>query len=164
MRNIKIFLLLLFIQAASLNVIHAQDKNPGDVQKIIEAKNYIFRAETVNPQIGGSRVLTSDYDLTITPDTIIAYLPYFGRAYTAPINPSEGGIKFTSTSFAYSATKRSKSWEITIRPKDADDVQQLFLDIYDNGNANLRVSSMNRQSISFTGHITEGKAAAKKAF
>ena len=41
--------------------------------------------------------LSPYYYLKVSKDTVVAYLPYFGRAYTAPADPTEGGIKFTST-------------------------------------------------------------------
>ena len=72
-------------------IIQAQEKKEPTTQQIVESKNYIFKAESVNPQRGRFRYLTSaEYDLVVTSDTVIAYLPYFGRAYSAPINPSEG--------------------------------------------------------------------------
>ena len=70
----------------------AQEKDPAVVKALVESKNYVFKADYVNPQTGRSRSLTSEYDLTIKPGEVISYLPYFGRAYSAPIN-SEGGIK-----------------------------------------------------------------------
>jgi len=165
MRNKKTFLLILtFLISSCLLTIKAQDKNAGEVKKIVESKNYIFKAQSASPQTGSIRQLTSDYDLTISGSKVISYLPYFGRAYTAPIDPSEGGIKFTSTNFEYTAAKNSKGWEIMIRPKDAPEVQQLYLNVYDNGTASLNVISTNRQSISFNGNIKEGKAEQKKGF
>jgi hypothetical protein len=146
-------------------IAEAQDKNEPTTQQIVESKNYIFKAESVNPPRGRVRQLTSDYDLVVTGDTVIAYLPYFGRAYSAPINPSEGGIKFTSADFEYTVEKKKKrSWEILIRPKDNRDVQELYLTIFDNNKASLRVNSLNRENISFNGYIIEGKEKGKKAF
>lgn len=157
---ITISLLLL-----SVAMVQAQEKNEPTTQQIVESKNYIFKAESVNPQRGRFRQLTSDYDLVVTNDTVIAYLPYFGRAYSAPINPSEGGIKFTSSDFEYTVEKKKKrSWEILIRPKDARDIQTLYLTIFNNNKASLRVNSVNRESISFDGYIIEGKEKDKKAF
>src|SRR4051812_21227117 len=75
----------------------------ADMKKLLESKDFLFTAQSVNPMRGGTRNLTSEYDLKVQPDTITAYLPFFGRAYTAPIDPNEGGIKFTSTKFSYSA-------------------------------------------------------------
>ena len=135
MKNIKVFLLLAATVLAGSSIIKAQDKKPGEVKTMIESRNYIFKAQMANPQIGASRQLTPEYDLTISGDTIISYLPYFGRAYVAPANPSEGGIKFTSTKFEYNLVKDEKEWEITIKPNDAREVQQLFLEVFDNGRA-----------------------------
>lgn len=142
-----------------------QSKDPAVNREIVEAKNYVFKAQMVSPQRGIARPLTTEYDLTVTPDTVIAYLPYFGRAFTAPINPADGGIKFTSSKFSYTSKPVKKGgWEITIIPTDARDVRQLNLDIFDNGNASLRVLSVNKEQISFTGYIEKGKDRDKKAF
>jgi hypothetical protein len=146
-------------------IIQAQEKKEQTTQQIVESKNYIFKAESVNPQRGQLRHLTSEYDLVVTSDTVTAYLPYFGRAYAAPIDPSEGGIKFTSADFNYTVEKKKRrSWQIMIKPKDASDIQALYLTIFDNNKATLRVNSLNRESISFNGYITEGKEKDKKAF
>jgi hypothetical protein len=146
-------------------IMQAQEKDVSTTQQIVESKNYIFKAESVNPQRGRSRQLTPDYDLVITNDAVIASLPYFGRAYTATINSSEGGIKFTSADFEYTLEKKKKNkWEILIKPKDVHDIQALYLTVFDNNKASLRVNSLNRESISFNGYITEGKEKDKKAF
>ena len=146
-------------------IIQAQEKKEPSTQQIVESKNYIFKAESVNPQRGRFRQLTSEYDVVVTSDTVTAYLPYFGRAYSAPINPSEGGIKFTSSDFEYTVEKKKRrSWQIMIKPKDASDIQALYLTIFDNNKATVRVNSLNRESISFNGYIIEGKEKDKKAF
>lgn len=149
-------------------IVQAQEKDAATTQQLVESKNYIFKAESVNPSRGRFRQLTSEYDLVVTSDTVIAFLPYFGRAYTAPIDPSEGGIKFTSSDFEYAVKKVEKkkksSWEVFIRPKNARDVQELYLTIFDNSRATLRVNSVNRESITFNGYIREGKEKDKKAF
>ena len=164
MKNIKVFLLLAASVLAGSSIIKAQDKKQDEVKTMIDSRNYIFKAQMANPQNGASRQLTPEYDLTISVDTIISYLPYFGRAYVAPSNPSEGGIKFTSTQFEYNPVKDEKGWKITIRPKDVREVQQLFLEVFDNGRATLQVISTNRQGISFNGYVEEGKAKGKRAF
>ena len=165
MKNIKAFFILFAISLlAGSTMANAQEKGPDEIKRIVESQNYVFRAQWANPQGSISRQLTSEYDLTVSRDTIISYLPYFGRAYVAPINPSEGGIKFTSTKFDYKQANNGKSWKIMIKPKDASEVQQLYLDIYDNGKATLQVTSTNRQSISFSGYVEENKTKGKKAF
>jgi Domain of unknown function (DUF4251) len=153
MKNIKFFLLCFTLNILVLSAIKAQESNPDKISQKVEAQNFVFVAQSANPQGGNTRQLTSGYDVTITKGSIISYLPYFGRAYTAPIDPSDIGIKFTSADFEYKTTKSKKGWEIAIKPKDAKDVQQLFLVIFDNGNARLDVVTLSRQGISFDGYI-----------
>lgn len=161
MRYFITIALLLSITA----VTQAQEKEAASAQQLIESKNFVFKAESVNPPRGRFRQLTSEYDLVVSVDTVIAFLPYFGRAYSAPINPSEGGIKFTSSDFDYTVEKKKKrSWEVFIKPKDVNDAQELYLTIFDNNRATLRVNNVNRESISFNGYIVEGKEKNKKAF
>jgi hypothetical protein len=161
--TIKVILFLAFI-TGSIGAI-AQDKSAAEVKEMLQSKNFVFNAQFVNPQAGSTRALTSSYDLTVRPDSLTSYLPYFGRAYSAPINPSEGGIKFTSTNFDYNAQKGKKEkWAVSIKPHDAPEVQQLILTVFDNGNATLSVTSTNRQQISYNGYVTKGAPVNKKAF
>src|ERR1700752_1622217 len=122
-----------FIIIASPDILHAQDTKKDKealVQQLVETKNYVFVAETALPTSGRIRQLTSGYELRVSGDTINSYLPYFGRAYVAPINPAEGGIEFTSQDFEYTAKAKKKGgWNILINPKDAKDVRQLILDV-----------------------------------
>jgi Domain of unknown function (DUF4251) len=143
----------------------AQENEVSSIRQAIETKNFIFKASSATPQRGRMRQLTSEYELVVRPDTLISFLPYFGRAFTAPLNPSDGGIKFISTDFAYSVgEKKKRSWEIQINPKDVSDVTTLYLTIFDNGSASLRVNSINRTTIYFNGFAGEGNPVEKKAF
>ena len=155
-KNILINTLLISNTAlVSLNTTYAQDKESA-VKNLVESQNFVFKAQTVQPTNGRTRQLTSEYDLKVLKDSIIAYLPYFGRAYSPPVNPSEGGIQFTSTEFEYKKTNRKKGgWDIQIKPKDARDVRQLDLSVFKNGSATLGVNSNNRQSISFNGYVAD---------
>ena len=130
------------------------DPSPVEIQGKIDKKQFTFIAESVTPLRGNTSFLTSAYDVYVRLDSVIAYLPYFGRATSAPLNPTEGGIKFTSTRFSYSADKvNSYRWDIIIKPLDVRDVQQLSLTIFDNGKASLLVSGNTRDPITFEGRI-----------
>jgi len=159
-RIITSFLFLLLAATAM-----ARDKDTSAIQQAVETKNFIFKAESATPQRGTMRQLTPEYEVVLRPDTIISFLPYFGRAFTAPINPSDGGINFTSTRFDYTARQKKKNrWEITVSPKDVTDVTQLYLTVFDNGRASLRVTSTNRESILFDGLVRPGKPIIKNPF
>ncbi|OQP62667.1 hypothetical protein A3860_27025 [Niastella vici] len=134
-----------------------EDKK-AEIKNIVEARNFVFKAQTALPSSGNARQLTYDFDLTVSKDTIISDLPYFGRAYTAPLNPSVGPLNFTSTDFHYKVTDRKKGgWVINITPKDQQDPKQFTLNIFDNGSASVVVTSYNRQPISFNGYVTAKK-------
>jgi hypothetical protein len=140
------------------NVLHAQSPDKGQVRSFVESKEFTFKARTVMPMSGGSRQLTTDYDVRLLGDSIISYLPYFGRAYTATYGTESGGVEFTSTQFEYKAKARKKGgWDITIKPKDVKEVQELDFTVSDDGSASLRVTSTNRQPISFYGNVVQRK-------
>jgi hypothetical protein len=145
--------LLLIAALIVFGSVHAQDSREAAVQKLIDSKNFVFRAQTVLPQRGSSRQLTSEYDLRLLGDSVVSFLPFFGRAYEAPIGQTDGGIKFTSTDFSYNVKKKKKGWDITIVPKDARDVRQLFLNVSAGGYARLQVLSTNREGIAYNGYI-----------
>lgn len=148
-------LLVVILSSAS---IHAQNLDKTQVQNFVQSKEFVFKAQTVMPMSGGSRQLTTEYDVRLLGDSIVSYLPYFGRAYSASYGSGNGGIDFTSTKFDYKAKARKKGgWDITIKPQDAKEIQEMNFTISENGSANLRVTSTNRQPISFYGYVVRRK-------
>jgi len=132
-------------------VAHAQSKS---VKDLVEAQNYVFKARTALPLSGRTRDITSDYDLQVSKASVISYLPYFGRAYVAPMDATRSALDFTSKDFIYTSTPGKKEgWMVTIKPKDYKEVQQMTLNISSTGYATLQVTSTNRQAISFNGVI-----------
>jgi hypothetical protein len=161
-RDIQYSFLLLILVVAGLGFAFVQ-KNVQDAEKIkniIESKRYIFKAESVTPARGALRQLSGSYDLTVKGDTLISYLPYFGRAYSAPIDIDDAAIKFTSVNFVYNVKKSRKNiWQIEFIPKDARNIRQLILNISESGQGSLMVFSNDRERINFDGHITEMTSA-----
>ena len=153
-----IFLLITFV---GINLLANAQDPPSEkeiaITKLVDSQRYVFYAEKANPTGGGQRFLTSEYTLRVAKDTIICNLPYFGRAYSAPIG-SDGGITFTSTDFEYKSEPRKKGgWDISIKPKDVQGGQQVTMTIFPNGSTSLQATSNNRQPISFNGYIEERK-------
>jgi hypothetical protein len=157
MKSIKAFASFLIILAAASFSLQAQEKDPVTLKNMLESKTFVFKARTAYPQTGSSRILTSEYDVKLSGDKIVSFLPYFGRAYSANPYANDGGIKFTSTDFSYVAKQTKKGWRVTIIPKDANAVQQLYLDVSGSGYATLQVTSADRQSISFHGVVEKSK-------
>ncbi len=148
--------------------------------KIVEEKNYAFVATTAIPLnstdinnilmkmpggmgTAGINLTGSVYDVVITKDSVVAYLPFYGRAYSTSMNNDENGYKFTSKDFTYESVKKKKGWSVVIKSKDVRDNVRMTLDISENGYASLSVLSNNRQSISYNGYISENKPAKEKS-
>jgi len=162
--KVKMFFgVLLLLSLPLLN--YAQD-NTSDtselspVAKMLLNHTYQFTATYMQPMTGRQRYIASDgYTLKVSKEKVEADLPYFGKATVAPVNPDEAGIKFTSKDFVYQSTTLTKAREqITIQPKDVTDIQQVYLIVYPDGTADLRINSNSKQAISYTGKISALKA------
>lgn len=129
------------------------------VKKMVNNQDYVFMAQMANPMGWKTIQLNYNYSVVVSKDSIDSYLPYYGRAYVAPTNPSdpkETGIQFKSKNFEYAnnISKRS-GWDVSIVPHDVKETRRFMLNISEAGYATLNVISNNRQSISFNGYITE---------
>ena len=125
------------------------------IKALVDSGNYVFHAQAAISMSGRTRQLDAGYMVTITKGKITADLPYFGDAYSAPMDPTESGIQMTSTVFDYSVKPRKKDgWNVMIKPKDDKQVQQIALTISSAGYISAQVVSRNRQPITFNGIIS----------
>jgi hypothetical protein len=156
-RDISRKTIFILLMAFSFGLLHAQDE--AVIKSLIESKRFVFKVQTVMPLSGTVRQSLNEYDMQLYGDSLISQLPYFGRAFNAPMPGERGGFYFTSTDFDYSVKARKKGgWEIVLKPKDVRDVREYFLSVSEKGYANLRVTSNNRQPISYSGIITALKS------
>ncbi|RYG07032.1 MAG: DUF4251 domain-containing protein [Chitinophagaceae bacterium] len=163
MKTLRILSIFLFILFGIGGDTFAQSKKEirtkakiAEVSKLLSSKRFAFKAQSAQPLRGGNFNITSDYDLAVKSDTLLSYLPYFGRAFSAPINPTNSPLNFTSTQFTYTSNKGKKgSTDIKIEIKDSKiDVRQYLLSVSEQGYATLQTLSNNRDPITFNGYIT----------
>lgn len=147
--------LMLNVSCASTQASAEKQTQALEIRKKVENGDFTFKATYAYPTGFRSMYLSPYYDVKVKPDTVVAYLPYYGRAYSAPMDPTEGGIKFTSTDFDYNVKpgKKNGNWLVDIRFNDTKREILFFFDIWENGTARLNVTDTNRQSISFNGNI-----------
>jgi hypothetical protein len=187
MKSFKNILILLTLLTVSAGKSFAQQDSTkaarkaakaADIKRLIDSKNFVFQAQYANPLGGGVTTLNGrlisitpnvgggssghvylnyNYDVRVRPDSVIAYLPYFGRTTFAPeYNPTDNGIKFTSTKFGYDAKPGKKgSTTITITPQDARYNRKMIFTISASGTTSLQMIITNRDAISFDGYIAE---------
>lgn len=119
----------------------------------VESGNFSFIPQRAIPTNGRS-VNISSFEFKVSSDTIQSYLPYYGRAYSAPMFPDDNGIKFVSTDFDYNISPKNKGmWTININTNDTRRKYAMTLNVGETGYTTLTVNTSDRQPISFYGVI-----------
>lgn len=150
-----IFIIVSFVSCGATQSAAEKEAKAMEISEKVNAPNFTFNATYAYPTGFKSMYLSPYYSMKVSADSVQVYLPYYGRAYSAPMDPREGGIKFISTDFDYKIDKGKKegNWLVQIRTNDQSRLIILNLDIWSNGSARLFVTDPNRQPISFQGDI-----------
>jgi len=121
----------------------------------IESGKWKFIANEIMPQYGEARHSNGDYDVRFGKDTVMVYLPYFGKADGgANLLSEKGPLDFTSTNFTVDKKQNKKGqWLITFTPKDYREVSTLNFTLSATGYATLSATMSNRTGISFSGTV-----------
>lgn len=126
-----------------------------EIKQAILSDQWIFKAQSANPQSGRTQMLTSEYEMRTSKDTINCYLPYFGRSYSgAAAMTNANPLDFKSTDFTIEKQEKKKGgWKVTIKYKDVHAIRTMNFELYENGSANLNVTMTDRTPISFLGTV-----------
>jgi hypothetical protein len=160
----KIISLLMLLLASQLlfaqtKVLRQQKKEAQyiELKALIESKLYRFEANMANPT--GFRpvhLMSHPNTFEVIDTVVVSNLPFFGTAYSAPIN-NEGGIKFKAKDYDYQVkfNDRKQRVGITIKVNDINDSYQIYIEATPGGSATLTVVSRNRSSIMFYGSLNK---------
>ena len=118
----------------------------------IATKRWHIDISSMNTLRYGSRAVTSDFYLELRGDTLRSYLPYLGDAHMPTMSPSIG-LNFEEPVLTYKESKPKKFTQIDIDVRTREDSYHYAIEMYDNGQAYIRVRSMNRDPISFDGTL-----------
>lgn len=178
MKSFKLTLLfILFI--AGVNLAHAQG-TAEDLKKIADGKMFSFKPVAANivetatnasfvnttPSMGtGHIVLKGDYVITIKPDSIISYLPYFGDNFIQDqvntgqsftnIDVNENPSKLTIRLYDYAVQqKKNGTVQITIKVKDKDcKIEKMIFEFTLTGSGKMTMNIKDRPNIKFDGKL-----------
>lgn len=128
-------------------------KQVKETTALLENNAYIFSAKNANPIKGKPIHLDPSYSVKIENDTIVSYLPFYGRAYSVPYGGGGSGMDFTQPIESYSVEKSKKGYMVKLKVKNESDNLNYIFHISENGSTTLNVISVNRQSISYYGNI-----------
>ena len=162
MKNINKLLIIFFVLSFNYSFAQMTKKEVRQQKKEIKAikinqlinqKQFIFKANSLTSNSGYNKTLSSNYDLILKKDSVMAYLPFWGKAYTSLFN-DEGGIKFNEKmkEFQYDDLEK-KGHNINFSVKTKDDTFHFNLNISTQGYANVIVTSNNKSRISYYGQI-----------
>lgn len=128
-----------------------------EVDTLVESKVFNFEASFVQPLGRGQlNIQGQGYEVKYSRDQIESFLPYFGRAFNIGYG-GDSGLNFKGSPEEFTIEKKKKHYLIKTTIKAKNDTFLFSLYVYFDGNASLTVNSNQRQSISYTGIITENK-------
>lgn len=150
-----LFILLASIGLSSCTLFKNNEVNTPEIHSQVEARDFKVLFNFAYPFRMQPRSLTSEYSLKISGDSVYAFLPYYGVAHMAPINPADSGIKFEALMEDYQTKSVARKDEsiITFKVNRGTTNYKLTLSIYNNGKATLHVNDSNRDPISFAGEL-----------
>ena len=123
------------------------------VKTALQERNYQIAVNRMYPSRGASKIVSSGYTVEVRNDSLISYLPYFGRAYDVPYGGGNG-LNFSAPIRNYKESQtKSDLRHIEIDVKNDEDTYLYTLDIFDNGSADINVRSRQREPISFSGEM-----------
>lgn len=123
------------------------------VKDILFSGNFTIDVDRAIPMSGRSVNLTSPYSLELRNDSAFSHLPYFGRAYSVPYGGGEGMIFDEAiTDYSISYNKKGTA-DIQFKARTDEDNYTFHVQVFSNGSASIRVTPVNRQSISYQGEL-----------
>lgn len=123
------------------------------VRECIDNKDFKIVVDRMYPLRMPVKHLTSLYSLEVKGDTIVSYLPYFGRAYYVPYGGGKA-LNFTGI-MDYCERQQGRNDEtfIEIGVTNDEDTYVYLITIFDNGTTSIDVRARNREQISFSGEM-----------
>jgi len=89
-----LFSLLFLWACGSTQTAAEKERLAAEIEDAVAMSDFTFKATYAYPTGYSSLYLSPYYDVKVSPDTVKVYLPYYGRAYRAPMDPREGGFQF----------------------------------------------------------------------
>ena len=105
----------------------------------------------------GTRTVTPDFFLELRGDTLISYLPYMGQAHGAVLTsyPAQG-LNFETRIKNYKRSRPKPHLKrIELDAKTQEDTYHYIIEVYDSGQASIRVRSMYKDPVSFDGECAQ---------
>ena len=125
----------------------------ANVTNALNNRDYKIAIDKMCPMRGSSRHVSFGYSVEVRNDTLISYLPYFGRAYNVPYGGGKG-LNFTAPIESYQEfMKRNGQRHIEIGVANDEDTYFYIIEVFDNGSSSVDVRARQRERISYSGNV-----------
>lgn len=125
----------------------------ANVTNALNSRDYKIAIDRMYPMRGSSRHVSYGYSVEVRNDTLISYLPYFGRAYNVPYGGGKG-LNFSAPIGSYQEfLKRNGQRHIEIGVTNDEDTYFYTIEVFDNGSSSVDVRARQRERISYSGSV-----------
>lgn len=122
------------------------------VEKALASRRYVVDVRMIYPRRGRA-VNVTNYSLEVKGDTVVSYLPYFGRAYSIPYGGGKA-FNFSAPISSYESARDEKGrTHVRLVTDNEEDVITFQLEIFDNGQATIYVQAREREPITYSGEL-----------
>ena len=134
-----------------------KEQKAAMIRKAIDDRTFIIDVNMAYPQGHPAINVTSNYSLEMKGDSVISYLPYYGRAYRVPYGGGKG-LNFSGKAVDYAMEQlKNDRTRISFRVANDEDTYLFLVSVFTNGSADISVTSNEREPISFGGTMEEVK-------
>ena len=123
------------------------------VMAALTERHYRISVNRMYPMKGGAKNVSYGYAVEVRNDSLISYLPYFGRAYNVPYGGGKG-LNFSERIGSYQESQAKNGQRlIEIDLANDEDTYRYTIKVFDNGNSSIEVQSRQRERISYSGDM-----------
>ncbi|MFA5301367.1 MAG: DUF4251 domain-containing protein [Bacteroidales bacterium] len=161
-RLVILSLVLLFFASESMEAQTRKEEKAArkaaqeqQVCDLVDSGSFAISFDRANPTRGMSRTLSPDYEMKFENNRVTTYLPYFGTAHTAPMDPTKLAIELTDQEIDVKTEKDpKKGYSVTFSAKtQTNENITFYLKITYSGMATLSINSSTREPISYLGNL-----------
>lgn len=125
----------------------------ANVTIALNNRDYKIAIDRMYPMRGSSRHVSFGYSVEVRNDTLISYLPYFGRSYNVPYGGGKG-LNFSALIGSYQEfMKKNGQRHIEIGVTNDEDTYFYTIEVFNNGSSSIEVRARQRERISYTGNV-----------
>ena len=139
-------------QNSGLSKAEMKRQRAENVRQALYDRQFTINVTSAHPTSFPPVNLTTPYSLEVRGDSVISYLPYYGRAYSVPYGGGKA-LNFSGKMNGYDISRSKKEYNIKMAIENEEDKYLYYIDVFDNGHASILVSCQNRTDILFYGEM-----------